>query len=292
MSVKGEAPMEPKRDIEGIEKRYLREIGRYPVLSINEERELALKARAGDLEARKKLILCNLKLVVKIARSHRSGNVPLLDLIEEGNLGLIKAVSKFEPEKGFRFSTYASWWIRQAIEKAVSNYSRTIRIPIHIFQLVTKYIAMEQDPSSSRLTSKEKARRLGLSAKRFRALEVLLENIRALDLASSLDAYEQLAHSEHEADPAASDPEQVILRQIESSDIEELLDRLSDRERLILRIRYGLQDGEPRTLAETGILVNVSRERIRQVESRALRKLRMLLEPSGARRHRKKREKR
>ncbi len=264
--------------MEGLERRYLREIGKYPVLSAREEKELARKAKAGDGEARKILILSNLKLVVKIARSHASAGVPLLDLVEEGNLGLIKAVSKFEPEKGFRFSTYASWWIRQSIERAISSYSRTIRIPIHVFQLVSKYIALEQDPSSTSLDSRERAKKLGISMKRYRALQELVENIRALDLSSSLDAYEQLARSAGEADTYENDPEQLILRQIESSDIEELLERLSDREKLVLRIRYGLYDGEPRTLAETGNLVKVSRERIRQLESRALRKLRLLLE--------------
>jgi RNA polymerase sigma factor (sigma-70 family) len=131
--------------------------------------------------------------VITIAKSYASYGVPFLDLIEEGNLGLIKAVSRFDPEKGFRFSTYSSWWIRQAIVRAISNYSRTIRIPIHIFQLMSKYVAIER--SEEYTTSEERASALGVSKKRFKMLEQLVRNIRALDLSSSIDTYSQLATS-------------------------------------------------------------------------------------------------
>ncbi len=271
--------MEPSQDITSLERRYLTDIGKYPLLSAEEEQSLSRAALAGSAEARKKLILGNLKLVVTIARSFSSYGVPMLDLIEEGNLGLIKAVGRFDPDRGFRFSTYASWWIRQAVVRAISNHSRTIRIPIHVFQLMTRYVALEQSAVSEGLSREERAERLKISLKRYRMLEELVEHIRALDLASSLDAYQQLARSAAGSDGASSDPEQLILRQIESEGIEELMERLSDRERLILRIRYGLQDGEPHTLAETGFLMQVSRERVRQLEMRALRKLRLLLEP-------------
>jgi RNA polymerase primary sigma factor len=269
--------MEPKREPDEIQSRYLKEINRYPLLSAEEEVELARSARTGDLDARKRLIVGNLKLVITIARSFSTYGVPFLDLVEEGNLGLIKAVSKFDPEKGFRFSTYASWWIRQAIVRAISDYSRTIRIPIHVFQLMTRYVALSQEPGTEKLTGQEKAERLKISLKRYRMLEELVESIRALDLASSLDSYAQLARA---IEPTAgTDPEKIILQQMEHEGFAELMERLSDRERLILRLRYGFDDGEPHTLAETGQELKVSRERVRQLEVRALRKLRILLEP-------------
>jgi RNA polymerase primary sigma factor len=267
--------MDSKREEDALQKRYLKEINRYPLLSAEEEVDLARKARDGDVEARRKLIVANLRLVITIARTFSSYRVPFLDLVEEGNLGLIKAVGKFDPERGFRFSTYASWWIRQAIVRAISNSSRTIRIPIHIFQLMTRYIALAQEPGIEKLSMAEKARRLKISAKRYRMLEELVENIKALDFASSLDAYEQLTRS---IEPATgTDPEKIILQQMENENFAEIMERLSDREKLILRIRYGFDDGEPHTLAETGDAVNVSRERVRQLEGRALRKLRFLL---------------
>jgi RNA polymerase primary sigma factor len=270
--------MDFRGEIDDIQGRYLREINRYPLLTAGEEIDLARKARSGDAEARKKLIVGNLKLVITIAHSFASYTVPFLDLVEEGNLGLIKAVSRFDPDKGFRFSTYASWWIRQSIVRAISNSSRTIRIPIHVFQLMSRYVALEQDPETARLSQEEKANRLKISLRRFRMLEELVENIRALDLSSSLDVYTQLARP---VEPTAgTDPEKIILQQMEYEGLQELMERLSEREKLILRIRYGFDDGEPHTLAETGEVVNVSRERVRQLEMRALRKLRCILEPA------------
>jgi RNA polymerase primary sigma factor len=257
-----------------LQNRYFRDISRYPLLTHKEEIELALRLREGDEEARRQLILSNLKLVITIAKSYLTYGVPFLDLIEEGNLGLIKAVSRFDPDKGFRFSTYASWWIRQAIVRAISNHSRTIRIPIHIFQLMTKFVAMEE--SAGGLSSEEKAERLGVSKKKYRMIERLVGNIRALDVANSLETYTQLAKSE-EADKGSS-PEKIILQQMEHEKLGELMERLSEREKLIIRIRYGFDDGEPHTLAETGKVVKVSRERVRQLEMRALRKLKILLE--------------
>jgi RNA polymerase primary sigma factor len=267
--------MESRREDDALQRRYFKEINRYPLLSAEEEVDLARKAREGDVEARRKLIVANLRLVITIARTFSSYRVPFLDLVEEGNLGLIKAVGKFDPDRGFRFSTYASWWIRQAIVRAISNSSRTIRIPIHIFQLMTRYIALAQEPGTERLSIAEKAKRLKISTKRYRMLEELVENIKALDLANSLDAYEQLTRS---IEPTTgTDPERIILQQMENENFAEIMERLSDREKLILRIRYGFDDGEPHTLAETGDTVKVSRERVRQLEMRALRKLRFLL---------------
>jgi RNA polymerase primary sigma factor len=267
--------MEPNREDDALQRRYFKEINRYPLLSAEEELELARRARDGDAEARKKLIVANLRLVITIARTFTSYGVPFLDLVEEGNLGLIKAVGRYDPDRGFRFSTYASWWIRQAMVRAISNYSRTIRIPIHIFQLMTRYVALGQEPGAENLPAEERAKRLKISMKRYRMLVELVENIRALDLANSIDAYEQLTRS---IEPGSgSDPEKIILQQMEHENFAEIMERLSDRERLILRIRYGFDDGEPHTLAETGDAVKISRERVRQLEMRALRKLRFLL---------------
>ena len=270
--------MDSERDGNALQRRYLEEINRYPLLTPEEEVDLARRARSGDPEARRKLIVANLRLVITIARTFSTHGVPFLDLVEEGNLGLIKAVGMFDPERGFRFSTYASWWIRQSIVRAIANYSRTIRIPIHIFQLMTRYVALSQEVGIEKLSPEEKAQRLGISRKRFRMLEELIENIRALDLASSIDAYEQLTRA---AEPeSGSDPEAIILQQMENESFAEIMERLSDKEKMIIRIRYGFDDGEPHTLAETGETMEVSRERVRQLEMRALRKLRVLLDVS------------
>lgn len=267
-----------KNEIDDIQRRYFKEIGKYPVLTKEEEVDLARGARAGDESARRKLILSNLKLVITIAKSYISYGVPFLDLIEEGNIGLIKAVGRFDPERGFRFSTYSSWWIRQSIVRAISNHSRTIRIPIHIFQLMSRFIGVEEDGKDMNID--EKAARLNVSRKKYRMVEKLVRNIRALDVASSLDTYKQLVQIE---DPKVqNNPEQIILKQMEHENLADILERLSERERLIIKIRYGFDDGEPHTLAETGRVVHVSRERVRQLEMRALRKLRFLLEPTGA----------
>lgn len=267
--------MDSRREDDTLQRRYLKEINRYPLLSADEEVDLARRARNGDVEARKSLIVANLRLVITIARTFSTYGVPFLDLVEEGNLGLIKAVGRFDPDRGFRFSTYASWWIRQSIVRAISNSSRTIRIPIHIFQLMTRYLSLMQEAGIEKLSTEERAQRLKISTKRFRMLVELVDNIRALDLASSIDAYEQLTRS---IEPeAGTDPEKIILQQMENESFAEIMERLSDREKLILRIRYGFDDGEPHTLAETGEAVKVSRERVRQLEMRALRKLRLLL---------------
>ena len=272
------AAMDSEREGNALQRRYLEEINRYPLLTPGEEIDLARKTRGGDIEARRKLIVSNLRLVITIARTFSSHGVPFLDLVEEGNLGLIKAVGMFDPDRGFRFSTYASWWIRQSIVRAIADYSRTIRIPIHIFQLMTRYVALSQEKGIEKLSPEDKARRLGISRKRFRMLEELVENIRALDLASSIDAYEQLARTTEPE--SGSDPEKIILQQMENESFAEIIERLSDKEKMIIRIRYGFDDGEPHTLAETGETMDVSRERVRQLEMRALRKLRVLLDVS------------
>ncbi len=265
--------MKRKQDSEDLQRRYFLEISKYPRLSREEEIDLARKARKGDEEARRTLIMCNLRLVISIAKSYASHNIPFLDLIEEGNMGLIKAVERFDPEKGFRFSTYSSWWIRQSIVRAISNYSRTIRIPIHIFKLITKYFDLES--MQQKVSKQEKIKALGISKKKFIMLEELIKNIRALDVSSSLDTYNQLADKIKVE--GSIDPEQIIIEQIENEELADLIERLSERERFILKIRYGFADGAPHTLADIGKMINLSRERVRQLEKRALRKLRLLM---------------
>ena len=281
--------MSERSDIESLEKRYFSDINKYPLLTHEQEIDLARKARKGDEDARRKLILSNLKLVITIAKGYTGYNVPFLDLIEEGNLGLIKAVGRYDPEKGFRFSTYASWWIRQAIVRAISTHSRTIRIPIHIFQLMTKYVALDEKMKG--LTVEEKAAMLGISRKRFNMLEKLIRNIRELDVSSSLETFSLLSRTA--VSESDADPEKLILQLIENEELTDLLERLSEREKLIIRVRYGLEDGKPHTLAETGEVIHVSRERVRQLEMRALKKLRFLLEnPPMTKGKRDRREKR
>ncbi len=266
--------MESRKTDPDIDKSYFQDVSHYPLLTREEEVSLARKARAGDEEARKKLILSNLKLVITIAKSYSSYGVPFLDLIEEGNLGLIKAVSRFDPEKGFRFSTYSSWWIKQSMVRAISNFSRTIRIPIHVFQVMKKYMALEK--SEAHLTNEEKAAKLEITPRKLRSIEKLVRNIKALDVSSSLDSYAELSTNLEAEDD--TDFEKIILQQIEHEELSELLDRLSEREKLILKIRYGFDDGMTHTLAETGKVIHVSRERVRQLEMRALKKLRCILE--------------
>jgi RNA polymerase primary sigma factor len=262
--------MNSGRRIEDISRKYFREVSRYPPLSRDEEYQLAIRVKQGDDEAKRKMILSNLRLVISIAKSYTNHSVPFLDLIEEGNMGLIKAVDRFDPERGFRFSTYSSWWIKQYISRAIANYSRTIKIPIHIFKLMIKYFDLEG------MTAEEKISELGISEKRFKTLEQLIKNIRALDLSSTIDKYNQLADNVKVEDYI--DAEQIILSQIEHEELAELIDRLSERERFILKIRYGFSDGSPHTLADIGGRMNVSRERVRQLEKRALRKLKAIIE--------------
>ncbi|MDZ7859926.1 MAG: RNA polymerase sigma factor RpoD/SigA [Candidatus Krumholzibacteriota bacterium] len=266
--------MKKIKDIEDFQQRYFLEVGKYPRLTKEEEIDLARKVQQGDEEAKKRLIMCNLRLVISIAKSYRTYNISFLDLIEEGNMGLIKAVDKYDPERGFRFSTYSSWWIKQSISKAVSNYSRTIRIPIHILKLISSYFELKN--SRDNLDIDEQIKQLGISRNKFIMLEELIMNIKALDMSSSIDTYNQLADDFQVEDDV--NPEKIILRQIENEELADIIERLSEREKYILKIRYGLLDGETHTLASIGERINVSRERVRQIEKRALGKLKLLID--------------
>ncbi len=258
---------------------YLREIGRYPLLTPGQEVQLAGAVQAGDEEARRKMILSNLRLVVRIAKAYRDRGVELLDLIEEGNLGLITAVDRFEPERGRRFSTYASWWIRQSVVRGVANYSRTVRIPIHMLQLINRFIVAEKSLAKKlgRLPILEEiALQMGEPFRKVERLQILVAGIKTLDYDSAAEAYGEL--SQYEPLLAVPSPEEMVELQLEHERLERLMGQLPGREARVLRIRYGFHDGRMHTLAETGALFGVSRERVRQIEKRALARLRKFIE--------------
>jgi RNA polymerase primary sigma factor len=258
---------------------YLGEIGRIPLLRHEELLEVAGRARRGDAAARKSIILANLRLVVHVARAYRGRGLPLLDLIEEGNLGLIMAVDRFEPERGLRFSTYASIWIRQAILRGLAEQSRSLRIPVQMFQQVNRFSRAERS-LRARLGREpridEIAGELGISASRTERLSALIAGLRSLDEGSGLEAFEAL--SAEDLGEAPTSVERLVELQLEHEQLDRLLRSLSQREEQILRIRYGFYDGVSRTLAQTGEHFGISRERVRQIESRALEKLRRALE--------------
>ncbi len=258
---------------------YLAEIGRVPLLEHPELMELAGRARAGDAEARKRIIVANLRLVVYLARAYRNRGLPMLDLIEEGNLGLIQAADRFDPGRGLRFSTYAAIWIRQAILRSVAEQSRTVRIPVQMFQQVNRFVRVERalrarlgrDP-----TAEEVAHTMEISTPRAARLGGLLASLRSLDEGTSVQAYEQLSTEDLAESPPSV--ERLIELQLEHEQVGRLLRSLSQREEQIVRIRYGFYDGVARTLAQTGGLFGISRERVRQIEARALQKLRRAIE--------------
>jgi len=270
----------PARDSDAvdydIQVRYLAEINRYPLLTPERERELAEKAFHGDEEARKQLVLANLRLVVTLAKRYMGQGLGFLDLVEEGNLGLIRAAQKFDYRKGFRFSTYASWWIRQAMARAIANQSRSIRVPIQLYQLVNRYVKLESTAPPGGFAEEEMAEKLGITVEKLRTVKNLLQGIRGDDPMLSAEALQRLSIDVERTTPPT--PEELVTAQLEHAELVQVMERcLSDRERRVLRIRYGLEDGEPKTLAETGKMLGVSRERVRQIEKRALKKLKLLL---------------
>ncbi|HET9250955.1 MAG TPA: sigma-70 family RNA polymerase sigma factor [Candidatus Eisenbacteria bacterium] len=272
------------RSLGDLERRYMKEIQRYPILERDTERALWEAMRSGeDLvtreTARRKLILSYLRLVVSIARAYRNRGVEFLDLVEEGNLGLITAVDRFDVDRGIHFSTYATWWIRQAIARGVANQARTVRIPIHVLQMMRRYVATQRRMESelSRAPGVEEvAVEMGIPVARAHRLRSLIQSIHTLDVDLGNEAFHGLIESEAIEQPPSLD--EIIEMQIRDQQINEMLKRLSGREEAILRLRYGFYDDRPRTLAETGEHFGLSRERIRQLEERALIKLRHLLE--------------
>jgi RNA polymerase primary sigma factor len=256
---------------------YMKAISRIPLLTKAQERQLSARARRGDRHARDMMIKANLRLVVAIARRYRGMGLPLNDLISEGNLGLIKAVERFQHEKGFRFSTYASKWIRQAITKALAADSRTVRLPANVIELMRKARTAEQVLSKTRNEapdSDEVCRRIGISTRRYAQIAGASTTV-SLDSPCTPDS--DVSLYEVIADDQSRPPDEVVGRRLDSHRLDELLESLSNRERVILSYRFGLEDGNLRSLEETGRMIGITRERIRQIEKRAIEKMRRML---------------
>ena len=254
---------------------YLKEIGRVPLLSAEEEIELATRMGQGDNYARKRLSEANLRLVVSIAKRYVGRGMQFLDLIQEGNLGLIKAVEKFDYTKGFKFSTYATWWIRQAITRAIADQARTIRIPVHMVETINRLKKAHSrllhengyDPSEEQI-----AEFMGLSVDRVR--EIMRVAQEPVSMETPIGPEEDSRLVDFIRDEDAPAPDDAALKSITNEDIDAVLHTLAPREEEVVRLRFGLRDGRCHTLEEVGTQFNVTRERIRQIEAKALRKLR------------------
>ncbi len=254
---------------------YLKEIGSFPLLSLDEEIELAERILQGDAKAKKRLAEANLRLVVSIAKRYVGRGMLFLDLIQEGNLGLIKAVEKFDHTKGFKFSTYATWWIRQAITRAIADQARTIRIPVHMVETINKVKKVQsqllhkngQEPSVEDLAAE-------LDMPQDKVREILKVAQEPISLESPIGEEEDSHLGDFIPDYDAPVPEEAATHTLLKEQLNEVLATLTPREAKVLSLRFGIEDGRPRTLEEVGKEFNVTRERIRQIEAKALRKLR------------------
>ena len=253
---------------------YLGEISRIPLLSTSEEIRLAKRAQRGDGDARRKLIVSNLRLVVSIAKKYLYYGLPLLDLIEEGNLGLMKAVDRYDPGRGCKFSTYATWWIRQAVTRSLSNQGRTVRVPVYVTDNVAKYKKTAEElyiKTGKRPYPEDVAESMGIKVQEAHKLRAFVDDVAPLDKIESTDG-----------DSGRGIPEEIEPRRLDKAIVqfeldqqtEELMKQLNTREVDILRYRYGLLDGKAHTLEETGLRFHLTRERIRQIEKDAMKKLR------------------
>ena len=254
---------------------YLKEIGKVPLLSAEEEIELALRMEEGDEEAKKKLAEANLRLVVSIAKRYVGRGMLFLDLIQEGNLGLIKAVEKFDYRKGFKFSTYATWWIRQAITRAIADQARTIRIPVHMVETINKLIRVSRQllqELGREPTPEEIAEEMNMPVERVR--EILKISQEPVSLETPIGEEEDSHLGDFIPDDNIPVPADAAAFTLLKEQLLEVLSTLTDREQKVLRLRFGLDDGRARTLEEVGKEFNVTRERIRQIEAKALRTLR------------------
>ncbi|QSR86170.1 RNA polymerase sigma factor RpoD/SigA [Candidatus Methylacidiphilum infernorum] len=261
-------------------KLYLREISQIPLLTKEKEVELAKRIQQGDQEARRQMIQANLRLVVKIAHDYANSGLPLADLISEGNIGLMKAVDRFDPSKGGKLSTYAAWWIKQSIKRALANQSKTIRLPVHLVDKIAKMrrVAMQLSEILGRdPTDEELAEELGMSTTKVAELRTIAIRPASLD-ATVGEEEDGTALGELVKDESAASPDQSVLDQNLKNTIMELLPKLDERERKILSLRFGLEGNEQMTLEEIGKEFHVTRERIRQLQNIALRKIRKELE--------------
>jgi RNA polymerase primary sigma factor len=254
---------------------YLKEIGRVPLLTPDEEVDLAKRMEAQDEEAKRKLAEANLRLVVSIAKRYVGRGMLFLDLIQEGNLGLIKAVEKFDYRKGYKFSTYATWWIRQAITRAIADQARTIRIPVHMVETINKLIRVQRQllQELGREPSPEEiAKEMNISEEKVREIQKIAQEPVSLETPIGEEEDSHLGDfiEDHDARAPAEEASFTLLRE----QLDEVLKTLTDREQRVLRLRFGLDDGRARTLEEVGQKFGVTRERIRQIEAKTLRKLR------------------
>ena len=254
---------------------YLKEIGKVPLLTPEEEQELAKRMAEGDAEAKHRMEEANLRLVVSIAKRYVGRGMLFLDLIQEGNLGLIRAVEKFDYTKGFKFSTYATWWIRQAITRAIADQARTIRIPVHMVETINKLVRIQRQllqELGREPTPEEIGEEMGLTAERVREIQKISQEPVSLETPIGEEEDSQLGDFIEDEQSAA--PTDVVAGSMLKEQLINVLDTLTPREEKVLRLRYGIDDGKPRTLEEVGKEFNVTRERIRQIEAKALRKLR------------------
>ena len=257
---------------------YLREIGKIPLLSLEKETELAEKAMQGDRRAKDKMAEANMRLVVSIAKRYSGRGLELLDLIQEGNTGLLRAVDKFDPSKGFKFSTYATWWIRQAITRAIADQARTIRIPVHMVETINKLMRTSRrltQELNREPTNQELAKEMDMDVEKIEYIQKIKQDITSLDAGIGRDGEEgeESTLGDFIEDEDTASPEESATVQLLKEQVREILSTLSDRERKILEMRFGLNGTKSHTLEEVGLEFAVTRERIRQIEAKALMKL-------------------
>jgi len=255
---------------------YLREIGKIPLLSAEEELALAQRVVAGDKKAKDEMAEANMRLVVSIAKRYVGRGLDLLDLIQEGNTGLLRAVEKFDPDKGFKFSTYATWWIRQAITRAIADQARTIRIPVHMVETINKLLRTQRrltQELNREPTNEEIAKEMEIDVDKVEHIMKIKQDISSLD-ASIRDDEEDSVLADFIEDEDTVSPEESATGQLLKEQVKDMLGALTEREQKILKLRFGLEDGKSHTLEEVGQEFSVTRERIRQIEAKALAKLR------------------
>jgi len=261
---------------------YLSEIGASPLLTAEEEVKYARLAQKGDETARRKMIVCNLRLVVKISRRYLNRGLALLDLVEEGNLGLIRAVEKFDPERGFRFSTYATWWIRQTIERGIMNQTRTIRLPIHVVKEINAYLRKSRELAQSldhEPSAEEVAEALNVDVQDVKRLMGLNERTSSMDVAYGKDSDRPLV--DMVADENVDDPSELLQSDAVNGHLDEWLNQLNDKQRSVIERRFGLHGFDNATLEQVAGELGVTRERVRQIQMDALKRLRHILENDG-----------
>ena len=254
---------------------YLKEIGQIKLLTLEEESELADRIMAGDNEAKNTLAEANLRLVVSIAKRYVGRGMLFLDLIQEGNIGLMKAVDKFDVSKGYKFSTYATWWIRQAITRAIADQARTIRVPVHMVETINKLARVQRQLTlelNREPTEEELAKKMNTTVEKIREIYKISQD--PVSLETPIGEEDDSHLGDFIKDERSLSPEEFATNEMLKAEISQVLETLTEREEKVVRLRFGLEDGKPRTLEEVGQMFGVTRERIRQIEAKALRKLR------------------